>query len=74
MTRKHFEAIAAEIAELRASYVYQREQATSPEMSSACTMMLCGIDASAERISRALAASNPRFSQTRFLDACGYNG
>lgn len=61
MSRKHFEALAAAIAE---SY-YEACQDTHNEAARAAVCTLAG------RIARACSNDNPRFDDRRFLRACG---
>lgn len=61
MSRKHFEALAAAIAE---SYL-EACQDTHNEAARAAVATLAG------RIARACANDNPRFDDKRFLAACG---
>ena len=57
MTRKHFNAIAEEISEIRAG-LESREA-------------LDALDRTADAVANVCAETNPRFDKGRFLRACG---
>jgi hypothetical protein len=67
MTRKHFEALAAEI---RAEYTCARTYDNFPA-AEAIARLAGRIARLAGRIARVCADSNPNFSDARFIKACG---
>lgn len=70
MSKKHFEAVAAEIRGVFLAYSEQHDKAHT---SSAAAVAVGAMDACvdiAERLADVFAASNGRFDRQRFLDAC----
>lgn len=72
MSRKHFEAIAAEINRTYTCAKELRDVAGQSEHSREVSAARCfGIKYAAEAVANACAESNPRFNRAHFLQACG---